>query len=150
MPKKGGKKKGKKKGSQTTEKRALTIAGDMQEYAKIMKLLGDRRITVVLPDSSEMLALIPGRFRKRCWMKVGDVIVVSRREFQNNRVDVVYKYKPDEIRKLCKQGEIPSFFMDSGATQGEGGEDGGFTIGNYDSDDELPIKKMEEFDFENI
>ena len=37
---------------------------------------------VTLPDKSETLAVIPGRFRKRCWMKVGDIIIISRRAFE--------------------------------------------------------------------
>lgn len=147
MPKKkGAKKKGKKGGGDTAEKRTLIISEDMQEYAKIIKLLGDRRINVVLTDSSESLAVIPGRFRKRCWMKVGDVILVSRRDFQEGKLDVVYKYKDDEIRKLCKHGEIPNFFLDAGAIRGVD-EDGGFIIGNVDSDEEAEDTK---FDFEDI
>ena len=83
-PKKGGKKckKGKngKTAGEPAEKRLLVMKEDMEEYAKILKPLGDRRMTVVLPDSSESMAIIPGRFRKRCWMLVGDLVLVSRRE----------------------------------------------------------------------
>ena len=150
MPKKkGGKKKG-KKGANTTEKRPITLKGEMEEYAKIMKTLGDRRMTVVLSDSSEILALIPGRFRKRCWMNVGDVVLVSRRDFQDAKVDIVHKYHSDELPKLFKQGEIPAFFLDAAATCDE--DDGlGITIGNYDDEEEeAEDKKEETFDFDDI
>ncbi len=150
MPKKkGGKKKGKKSGV-AAEKRQLTLRGEMQEYAKIMKTLGDRRMTVVLPDGSEILALIPGRFRKRCWMNDGDVVLVSRREFQDAKVDIVHKYHSDELRNLFKQGEIPAFFLDATATRNED-DDLGITIGNYDNEEEVAEdKKDEAFDFDNI
>ena len=67
----------------------------------------------MLPDKSEMLAVIPGRFRKRCWMKVGDILIVSRREFQATKLDVIHKYNDEETRKLAKDHEIPEFFLQS-------------------------------------
>lgn len=136
MPKKGGKKNG--KGSQITEKRPITLRGEMEEYAKIMKSLGDRRMTVVLPDSSEILALIPGRFRKRCWINVGDIVLISRREFQDTKVDIVHKYNSDELRKLFKKGEIPAFFLEAEATHDEN-DDCGITIENIDEEDEEEV-----------
>lgn len=109
MPKKGGK----KNNSSNTEKRALLYKDDMQEYAKMTKMLGDRRIIVMLPDKTEVMAIIPGKFRKRCWMKNGDTLIVSRRDFQESKWDVCYKYNEDEVRLLIKKDEIPSFFADN-------------------------------------
>lgn len=140
MPKK---KKGKGRNIGDSEKRQLILAGDMQEYAKVMRCLGDRRLTVILTDSSEMLAVIPGRFRKRVWIKPDDIVIVSRREFQNNKLDIIHKYNSDEIRKLHKIGDIPDFFLDTDAEDTQN-NDNGFTIKNDDSDDET------KFDFEDI
>jgi translation initiation factor 1A len=109
MPKKGGK----KNNSSNTEKRTLLYKDDMQEYAKMTKMLGDRRIMVMLPDKTEVMAIIPGKFRKRCWMKNGDTLIVSRRDFQESKWDVCYKYNEDEVRLLIKKDEIPSFFVDN-------------------------------------
>ena len=47
MPKKGGKKNNKNNGN-NIEKRQLLYKDDMQEYAKMTKMLGDRRIMVML------------------------------------------------------------------------------------------------------
>ena len=76
-------------------------------------MLGDRRIMVMLPDKTEVMAIIPGKFRKRCWMKNGDTLIVSRRDFQESKWDVCYKYNEDEVRLLIKKDEIPSFFVDN-------------------------------------
>ena len=111
MPKK---KKGKKK--RTTKdapKRALLYKEDMQEYVLMTKMLGDRRIKVMLPDMTEKLAVIPGRFRKRCWMKAGDILLASYREFQEDKLDIIHKYTPEEARQLVGFNEIPSFFVDA-------------------------------------
>ena len=114
MPKNSSKmKNSKNKNKISLDKRELLFPDDTQEYAKIIKLLGDRRITVILDDQTEVLAVIPGKFRKRCWMKIGDIIIVSKREFQESKYDVCYKYNEDEVRILAKNNEIPEFFLDN-------------------------------------
>lgn len=135
MPKKkkSGKNSKNKKGSSPSAKRTLEFKGDLQEYVVMTKMLGDRRIMVKLPDGSEMLAIIPGRFRKRCWMKAGDVLLASYREFQENKLDIVYKYDMDEARQLARYQEIPNFFLDAAnGTTDAGEEDIGVTFGDGD------------------
>ena len=96
-----------------TIKRAVEFKDDMQEYVVMTKMLGDRRIMARLPDGTEKMAIIPGRFRKRCWMKPGDVLLASYREFQADKLDIIYKYTPEEARKLVNYQEIPSSFLDT-------------------------------------
>jgi len=143
MPKKkkSGRNSKNKKGSSPSAKRTLEFKGDLQEYVVMTKMLGDRRIMVKLPDGSEMLAIIPGRFRKRCWMKAGDVLLASYREFQDNKLDICYKYDTDEARQLARYQEIPSFFLDAANGTAEVTEDDiGVTFGSA----------TDEFDFDDI
>lgn len=119
MPKKKGGKKGKKSGGESSVKRPLQFAEDMEEYAKIIKCLGDRRVIIILTDSTEIMGLIPGRFRKRVWMSVGDIVLISKREFEKDKVDIIHKYNQEEVRKLHKNHEIPEFFLDTEAKQNE-------------------------------
>ena len=104
-------KKGKKTSSPT--KRILEFKDDMQDYAKIIKMLGYNTVTLMLPDNSEIIGVIPGRFRKRCWMNIGDVVLISYRSFENMKVDIVYKYNQDEVGKLVKMKEIPTNFFEN-------------------------------------
>ena len=145
MPNKGGKKKKSKKGTGEVLKRTLVFKDDMQEYAVITKMLGDRRLTVMLPDQTETLAIIPGRFRKRCWMRVGDIIVVSHRDFQDGKMDVCYKYNDDEVRQLARHFEIPQHFLD--ANSAHAGQDDGNDIqfGEFENEGE-----DEELEIDNI
>jgi len=111
------KSKSKSKGSEVAS-RALVMKDDNQEYGKITRLLGDRKVTVLLIDGSEILGLIPGKFRRRVWFKTDDIILISRREFQNDRVDIVYKYHEHEARKLMKMAEVPPKFLDIVSSEG--------------------------------
>ena len=145
------KKKGKnaKNKGQGTEKRKLEFKEDMQEYVRVTKMLGDRRMQVMLPDKSHSLAIIPGRFRKRCWMKPGDVLIVSFREFQDDKLDVVYKYNDDEAKKLANMHEIPPSFLD-GCAVDDDDEGCAFDIEGSDGDSKEGDDKDCAFVFDDI
>ena len=109
--KKRSKKNAKNRGG-TVAKRALVFKQFQEEYAVVTKKLGDRRVLLTMSDmSTEIMGIIPGRFRRRCWFDVGDLCLVSFREFQDEKVDIIYKYNPDERRELVAVGEIPPAFQ---------------------------------------
>ena len=128
------KKKGGNKSAQDEHIRDIEFKQDMEEYGKVMRLLGDRKILIKLPDGSEILGVIPGKFRKKIWIAVDDVILISRREYQIDKVDVVHKYNDKEIRHLIQYQEIPSSFGKSSAmmegtdTNNSTATDDGFTF----------------------
>ena len=97
--------------SQTNEGR-LYYKTENTEYGLVTKKLGDRRILCYLVDGSEMLAIIPGKFRKKVWIDIGNIILLSRRLFQDNKMDVILRYSPKEARQLCKEDHIPQHFID--------------------------------------
>lgn len=77
-----------------------------QEYAWVTKMLGDMRVMVQNPvDKTERIGVIRGNMRKRVWIHVGDLVLVSLRDFDPDKVDVVFKYTDSEIRVLRKYKE---------------------------------------------
>eukprot|EP00608_Synchroma_pusillum_P006894 CAMPEP_0198425644 /NCGR_PEP_ID=MMETSP1452-20131203/4693_1 /TAXON_ID=1181717 /ORGANISM="Synchroma pusillum, Strain CCMP3072" /LENGTH=144 /DNA_ID=CAMNT_0044146003 /DNA_START=111 /DNA_END=545 /DNA_ORIENTATION=+ len=111
MPKnkgKGGKnwKKGKKADLEET-RRELVYRDEGQEYAQVVKMLGDGRCDIYCFDGQARKGLIRGTMRRRVWINVGDIILVSLREFQDDKADVIHKYSTEEARVLKQQREIP-------------------------------------------
>lgn len=142
-----GKKKN-KKGTSTIKnhgKRVLELRGKMEEYGKVSKKLGDKRMLVVLVDGQQIVAHIPGKFtKKKIWVDLDSVVLVSRREFENDKMDIIHLYDHDEVKKLVKAGEIPDSFLQSGTNQivTENIEnEEGFDIENCDDDDEKKVIK---------
>lgn len=107
MPKKSKKNKGSK--PIDVKVRDLELAEAMEEYGKITALLGSCRFTVRLTDNSERMAIVH-RGMRRTRLLVDSVVLVSKRSFQENKVDVIHKYTDDEIRKLIQYKEIPEVF----------------------------------------
>ncbi len=105
MPKKKSKK---NKGSYVKEKRELQFKEDGCEYARVIKMLGNARLTGKCFDGKERLCIIRGSMSKRrkVWIKVGDIILVGLRDFQDDKCDVLLKYNEDEVKSLIAYGEI--------------------------------------------
>jgi len=54
------------------------------------------------------MATIRGKMRKKVWIGVQDIVLVSLRDFQTEaKCDCILKYTPDEARKLKAYGELP-------------------------------------------
>ncbi|KAL3893585.1 MAG: hypothetical protein SGARI_008075 [Bacillariaceae sp.] len=45
--------------------------------------------------------------RKKVWITAGDIVLVGKRDFQDEKVDIVHKYSADEARNLKQYGELP-------------------------------------------
>jgi translation initiation factor 1A len=98
-----------KKDSNSKQARELIYKEDEQAYARIIKPLGDSRFECECFELNEnLIGLVRGAFKKRVWMNVGDIILVSFRNFDKERCDIIHKYTPDEAHTLKAIGEIPT------------------------------------------
>ena len=109
MPKakgKGGK--NRRRGKNDTEnKRELNFKEDGQEYAQVIRMLGNGRLEAHCFDGIRRMCHIRGKMRKKVWINVDDIILVGLRDFQDERADVILKYSPDEVRSLKAYKELP-------------------------------------------
>ena len=115
MPnKKGGKKfkKGKKQSFSTQRKLIFKNEAEGvedQEYAKVLKVNGSGRFQVLCFDGVERMATLCGQMRKRVWVNLNDIILVSLwTDIQDNKCTIIHKYDTDEAYKLKDLGEFPS------------------------------------------
>lgn len=75
-------------------------------FAVVDIKVGGPHLKVICADGKERLARIPGRFRRRMWIRVGDVITVKLWQYEKNKCDVVHKYSPVEVEKLREGGYL--------------------------------------------
>lgn len=110
MPKnkgKGGKNRRRGKNENESEKRELVFKEDGQEYAQVIKMLGNGRLEAMCFDGIKRLCHIRGKLRKKVWINTSDIILVGLRDYQDNKADVILKYNADEARSLKAYGELP-------------------------------------------
>lgn len=109
MPKNKGKggKKTKRGKTQDTTKRELEFKEDGQEYGQVIRMLGNGRCECACFDAVKRLCHIRGKMRKKVWVVAGDIVLVSLRDFQDEKGDIIGKYTAEEARNLKTYGELP-------------------------------------------
>lgn len=109
----GGKKAKRSKNVTDVESRVLLFKDShLQTYGKIISILGDSRFSILCDDGKIRLGITRGKMKKRIWIKINDLILVSFREFEEGKVDIIHKYNEDETKKLKKMGELINIKMD--------------------------------------
>ena len=70
-------------------------------------MLGNGRCECFCFDGVTRLGHIRGKMRKKVWITAGDIVLVGKRDFQDEKVDIIHKYSADEARNLKQYGELP-------------------------------------------
>lgn len=80
-----------------------------QEYATVVRMLGDCRVECKCFDDKTRLGIIRNKLRKgkANRIKVDDIVLVSKRDFQDDKADIIHVYTMEDVIKLRRMGEIP-------------------------------------------
>ena len=71
----------------------------------IEMMLGGDRLRARCTDGNDRICRIPGRLRKRVWMRPGDIILVKPWEIQGDgRGDVIFRYTHTQSGWLSRKG----------------------------------------------
>ena len=83
----------------------LPSANDVLGVA--VKLLGFDRVLVKCQDGNERLCRIRGKMKRRVWIRVGDVVLVSPWDFQSDkRGDLIWRYTRSQAELLRRKGYL--------------------------------------------
>ncbi len=93
-----------------------------QHYGRILRNLGGRNMLVYCNDNKTRLCHICGAMKKHNWLNVGDLVLLSLRDFEKKptsetkdkyeKGDIIHKYDTDHLGKLKKLPDInPKLFM---------------------------------------
>ena len=76
-------------------------------FAFAEQILGGRRVTVLCEDGETRMARIPGKMRRRQWVRDGDLIIVWPWDFQDSKADVKHRYSKTQAMYLSRKGVLP-------------------------------------------
>ena len=76
-------------------------------FALASQILGGRRVTVLCEDGETRMARIPGKMRRRQWVREGDLIIVWPWDFQDSKADVKHRYTKTQAMYLSRKGVLP-------------------------------------------
>ncbi len=126
-------------------------------FAIAEQILGGRRVTVLCADGETRMARIPGKMRRRQWVREGDLIIVWPWDFQDSKADVKHRYTKTQAMYLSRKGVLPSdvdvFGMNTQVDDFDD-EDGLFASANteeeVDGEEEVPVEEMDDDDDDEI
>ncbi|MFA6049158.1 MAG: translation initiation factor eIF-1A [Candidatus Micrarchaeia archaeon] len=73
----------------------------------VSELLGGSRMRVQCQDNFERMCRIPGKIRKKLWIKTGDyVLIVPWTVESNEKGDIAYRYTYAQVDVLRRKGII--------------------------------------------
>lgn len=69
--------------------------------------VGGSRMKVRCMDGKTRICRIPGRLKRKLWIREGDVLLIEPWELSaDDKGDVVYKYRPIQVDFLKKKGHL--------------------------------------------
>ena len=83
-------------------------------FAIAEQILGGRRVTVLCADGETRMARIPGKMRRRQWVREGDLIIVWPWDFQDSKADVKHRYTKTQAMYLSRKGLLNEVVDDFG------------------------------------
>jgi len=70
-------------------------------------MLGSDKLRVQCDDGRERIVRIPGKLRKRVWIRVGDIILIQPwKVMSDRRADVIWRYTKTQANWLQKKGYL--------------------------------------------
>ncbi len=76
-------------------------------FAVADQIMGGSRLRIVCEDGISRLARIPGKLRRRMWIREGDLLIVAPWDFQQSKADVRFRYTATQSAYLSRQRKIP-------------------------------------------
>jgi translation initiation factor 1A len=76
-------------------------------FALAEEILGGRRVTVLCADGETRMDRIPGKMRRRQWVREGDLIIVWPWDFQDSKADVKHRYTKTQAMYLSRKQVLP-------------------------------------------
>lgn len=90
----------------TTRKTKLPTRDE--QFAVVMEMSGGSRLTAMCEDGNTRMVRIGGKFKKRMWVRMNDLILIKPWPVQGDKkADLVYRYLPTERKWIINRDILP-------------------------------------------
>ena len=84
----------------------LPNAKELEQFAIVLQLMGSDQVKCLCEDGDERQVRIPGKLKKRVWLRENDIIVIKLWDFQPSKGDVVWRYLGHQVEWLKRNGKL--------------------------------------------
>jgi len=68
--------------------------------------LGGNKMMIACLDGKSRNCRVPGRLKRKLWLRPGDVVLVEPWELDKDKADIIFKYPSSQIGWLRKNGYL--------------------------------------------
>ncbi|MFA5071676.1 MAG: translation initiation factor eIF-1A [Candidatus Pacearchaeota archaeon] len=68
--------------------------------------LGGNKMFVNCVDGKRRNCRVPGRLKRKLWLRPNDVVIVEPWELDKEKGDIILKYKPNQVEWLKRKGYL--------------------------------------------
>jgi translation initiation factor 1A len=90
----------------------VRLPRDGQLIGIVVQRLGGNKMDVLCSDGKVRNSRVPGRYKRKMWLRPGHFVIVEKWEFDENKTDIIYQYRDPEKNQLKKKGLLD--FANSG------------------------------------
>jgi len=97
---------GEEKTQEEVEISRLRMPRGKEVLGVVEAMLGGDKLRVRCEDGNTRLSRIPGKLRKRVWIRINDLVLVEPWDAQTNeRADIVFRYTPTQANWLRRRSQ---------------------------------------------
>jgi len=85
----------------------VKLPREKQSFGVVDQRLGASRMRVRCLDAKTRICRIPGRLKRKLWVREGDLVLVEPWEMGGDeKGDIIFKYRPSQIDWLKRKGYL--------------------------------------------
>ncbi len=81
-------------------------AADGEMFGLAIQLMGANQIKVACADGKERICRIPGRLKKKIWIRENDTVIIQLWSFQPKNADIIWRYFGNQTDWLKRNGHL--------------------------------------------
>ncbi|MEM1927463.1 MAG: translation initiation factor eIF-1A [Acidilobaceae archaeon] len=78
----------------------------------VRRIVGAGFAEVVCTDNEIYMARIPGKMRRKVWIKEGDVVLFMPWGTRDKKGEILHKYEKSDIKTLIESGVLPEELLE--------------------------------------
>lgn len=85
----------------------MRLPSNDEVFGVVEQMVGASRMRVSCKDNKVRLCRIPGKLKRRIWIKEGDIVIVKPWAVQGDeKGDIVWRYTKPQVDRLINRGVI--------------------------------------------
>lgn len=90
----------------------IRMPKDGELMGVVVQLLGGNRMDIKCSDGKMRNCRVPGRYKRRMWLRANHVVIIQPWEGNDDRADIIFQYPAPAANQLRKRGILDSMKND--------------------------------------